>query len=44
MGIFDKLMDTMHLGNDYEDDYDDYDDHDDHDDHDECEPGQKIPS
>ena len=26
MGIFDKLMDTMHLGNDYEDDYDDYDD------------------
>ena len=25
MGIFDKLMDTMHLGNDYEDDYDDYD-------------------
>ena len=29
MGIFDKLMDTMHLGNDYEDDYDDYDDYDD---------------
>lgn len=30
MGIFDKLMDTMHLGNDYEDDFDDdYDDFDD---------------
>lgn len=27
MGIFDKLIDTMHLGNDgYDDDYDDYDD------------------
>ena len=25
MGIFDKLMDTMHLGNDYEDDYEDED-------------------
>ena len=25
MGIFDKLMDTMHLGNDYEDDFDDDD-------------------
>lgn len=25
MGIFEKLIDTMHLGNDY-DDYDDYDD------------------
>ena len=38
MGIFDKLMDTMHLGNDYEDDYDDYDD--DYDDEDEDHEGR----
>lgn len=28
MGIFDKIIDTMHLGNDDYDDYDDYDDDD----------------
>jgi cell division inhibitor SepF len=28
MGIFDKLLDTMHLGNDGYDDYDDYEDDD----------------
>ena len=26
MGLFDKIIDTMHLGDDYDDDYDDYDD------------------
>lgn len=26
MGIFDKVIDMMHLGGDYEDDYDDYED------------------
>lgn len=29
MGIFDKIIDTMHLGNDDYDDYDDFDDDDD---------------
>ena len=28
MGFLDKIMDTMHLGGDYDDDYDDYDDDD----------------
>ena len=26
MGLFDKIIDTMHIGDDYDDDYDDYDD------------------